>query len=156
MTFGLRPDRSRGEPDRSESGNILVETAFALPLLVALLIGLVDLGLAVQHRLVLEGAARAGAQTALVGPSNAAAIEDAVRQSLGVDDTADDAGIATSVVLFCECSGAAAACDSTCDTGPGLVRMVAVDASRAHDMLLSYPVIGNRVTLTGRAVFRVP
>lgn len=62
------------QPDRSEGGSAVVEFALVLPLVLVVSLSLVQVGLLVRDRLLIEAAARAGARTAAVE-----ADEDAVR-----------------------------------------------------------------------------
>jgi Flp pilus assembly protein TadG len=53
-------------PDRSNAGSAVVEFALVLPLLLVVALSLVQVGLLVRDRLLIEAAARAGARTAAV------------------------------------------------------------------------------------------
>jgi Flp pilus assembly protein TadG len=61
-------------PDRSEGGSAVVEFALVLPLVLVVSLSLVQVGLLIRDRLLIEAAARAGARAAAVE-----ADEDAVR-----------------------------------------------------------------------------
>jgi Flp pilus assembly protein TadG len=63
-----------------ERGNAAIEFAFVAPLLVALLIGATELGLAIRARLLAQEAVAAGAQYALKG-FDSAAISSAVQSA---------------------------------------------------------------------------
>jgi Flp pilus assembly protein TadG len=52
--------------DRSHAGSAVVEFALVLPLLLVVALSLVQVGLLVRDRLLVEAAARAGARTAAV------------------------------------------------------------------------------------------
>jgi len=69
--------RRRG---REEQGASAVEFALVLPLLLVVALALVQVGLLVRDRLLVEAAARAGARTAAV-EADQAAIADAVARS---------------------------------------------------------------------------
>ena len=47
-------------PDRSQTGSAVVEFALVLPLVLVVALALVQVGLLVRDRLLIEGAARAG------------------------------------------------------------------------------------------------
>lgn len=71
---------------RSERGQALVEFAIAAPLLLVLVLGIAQFGIAFEHSIALADAVRAGARAAVVsGPSGAAA---AARQAI-VDSAGD-------------------------------------------------------------------
>lgn len=110
---------------RRRSGVSSLEFALVVPVLFAMLIGLVDWGLAIDARIQLRSAVRAGAQYALRQPTDSAGIAAAVRVaasdlSLSVDDP----------VIWCECAGAAAGCTGGCQGG--MQRFLSVTASRPY------------------------
>ncbi len=72
MPTARRVPRARGE-----WGTAAVEFALVLPIVLAIVLALVQVGLLVRDRLLVESAARAGARTAAVDPD-----EDAVRASV--------------------------------------------------------------------------
>jgi hypothetical protein len=74
----------RLRPSGSESGQALIEFAFILPIMLVFLLVLVDFGLALDHREVIQHAAREGARQGAVGASVSAIITDTVDQSQGV------------------------------------------------------------------------
>jgi Flp pilus assembly protein TadG len=146
-------------PAGGERGNVSVEGALAFPVLVALIFGLIDFGFAVQARIALEGAARSGAQAALLAPADLGAVEAAVRRAaedpwLGIGG--DRATLSTSVARRCECGGVVQACEDACAAGLDWWRTVEVTVSRPYATLVPYPGIGSSILLTGSAVFRVP
>jgi len=50
-------------PDRSQTGSAVVEFALVLPLVLIVALSLVQVGLLVRDRLLIEAAARGGAST---------------------------------------------------------------------------------------------
>ncbi len=91
--------RDREKTTHPERGANLVEMALVLPLLMLLLIGVVDIGRAFNHYIVITNAAREGARRAsrtpiYLGELAVDAIEAAVRQEAansGVDLSSDNA-----------------------------------------------------------------
>jgi Flp pilus assembly protein TadG len=63
-----------------EQGLVAIEFGAVASLLILMLIGATDLGLAARHRSQMEGAVRAGIQEALLGGTDAA-VESAVSES---------------------------------------------------------------------------
>lgn len=106
------------------SGVSSVEFALLMPVMLAMLVGLVDWGLAIDQRIQLQTAVRAGAQYALRSPTDTAGITAAVRAA-----AADRTLTVGNPVIFCECNGGAADCSSTCDSG--LQRFLSVNATQA-------------------------
>ena len=90
---------------RSEQGVVLVEAAFAFPLLILFFLGLVDTGLWVFQRTQASGAARDGARMGILAyrqadvptSADAAAIRDAIVRRVG----SQPFGAALSVQVTC-------------------------------------------------------
>jgi len=80
----------RVNPIRSESGQALVEFALVAPILLMLVLGIMQFGIAFEHSIALTDAVRAGARAAAVaGPSGAtAAAQQAAKDSAGNLDPA--------------------------------------------------------------------
>lgn len=135
-------------------GNVAVETALIAPVLLLMMIGLVDFGLALRAQVSLDGAARAGAQVGLIGNPKAEEIESAVLTAAGDPDGTQ--GVAAQVVLSCVCptTGEAIPCTDPCDDI--IERSLLVVASREHSTLFRYPGIPSTVQLTSRTLFRLP
>lgn len=72
-----RQARSRGAYAASQRGTAAVEFALVLPIVLALVLALVQVGLLVRDRLLVESAVRSGARTAAVEPG-----DDAIRAAV--------------------------------------------------------------------------
>src|SRR3989338_7824363 len=81
----------------STNGAAAVEFGLIAPVLMIMIFGIVDYGLAMVNKMELRGAARAGAQYALGDSSDTAAIIAAVVAASDVGITAGD------VTLTCNC-----------------------------------------------------
>ena len=92
---------------------------------LVVLVGLVDWGLAIDQRIQLQTAVRAGAQHALRMPTDSAGIIASVRAA-----AADRTLTIPNPDMFCECARAAASCTGSCDAG--LQRFVRVSATQAY------------------------
>jgi Flp pilus assembly protein TadG len=119
------------------------EFAVAAPILVLLLFGTYDLGNSIQLSLRLERAARAGAQYAMVNPTDADAIRTHVI-SASPDLTAAE------VTVTCQCNGGSmTSCTATCASN--LPFTVTVTAQRSLSPLL----LRGMSEGTGNAVLRL-
>ncbi|MBS0520183.1 MAG: pilus assembly protein [Proteobacteria bacterium] len=123
---------------RREAGNIMVEFALALPVLLLMTVGMFDLGrYGLQKSAILEGA-RQGAQYAVLAYSGATSASSS--DSTAVNTTAQNAtglsGVTASNSLFCECqAGTAVACTTTCSSGT-LKRYVTVTTSKSFSSVV--------------------
>ncbi len=69
----------------NERGSAVVEFALVLPLVLTVILGIVEVGLAVRDRQLIEAAARAGARAAAVQPDPAAVTSAALAAAPGLD-----------------------------------------------------------------------
>jgi Flp pilus assembly protein TadG len=74
---------------RSERGQALIEFAFILPILLVFLLSLVDFGIALDRREVIQHAVREGVRQAEVGLSEAQVTNIVVVQSQGILEAGD-------------------------------------------------------------------
>lgn len=133
------------------SGAAAVEMALVAPFLIAALLGVADFGLAVNERIRLSSAARAGAQTAMTDPANTAKIRQAVE--LATEDLVASR-LNVTVSTQCGCGdGSAIVCGSTCADGNAR-NYVTVQVTEAYPTLFSYPGVGPTVTLSADATLR--
>ena len=97
--------------------SVAVELALLTPVLMLMLVGVIDFGGAVNERMKLTSAARAGVQFANQSAANAddtAGILQAVQNAGGLDT----ANITIETTQFCACGdGSAATCGDTCAGG---------------------------------------
>ena len=91
-----------------------------------ILVGMMDWGLAIEARLRLQTAARAGAQYALTAPTDNAGIGAAIRAA-----APDFSSLTTnSTGIWCECGSTAMACTNSCLTG--MQRFLRVDVTAPY------------------------
>jgi Flp pilus assembly protein TadG len=127
--------RRRGRPRllADRSGNVMIEFALALPLLVLLFVGLLDLGkYSLQKSAMLQGA-RAGAQYGIIDYSSDTKVNTTARDATGLT------GVTASTLWFCECtSGATVDCTTgTCSGSVTKKRYVTVSLSKTFDSALT-------------------
>ncbi|MPZ32156.1 MAG: hypothetical protein GEV13_14365 [Rhodospirillales bacterium] len=125
-----RPGRLRLLADRS--GNVMIEFALALPILMLLIVGLLDLGnYSLQKSAMLQGA-RAGAQYGILAPTEETNVNTTAQTATGLT------GVTATNTVFCECvSGTTVACTTTCSGGATIKRYVTVNMSKSFDSVLT-------------------
>jgi Flp pilus assembly protein TadG len=97
---------------RPRAGTASVELALLVPVFAAMLVAMFDWGIAIDQRLRLQAAARAGAEQALQTPADPAAITAAVRAA-----APSFASLTiTPSPVWCACGDVATACSASCDT----------------------------------------
>ncbi len=74
---------------RSERGQALLEFAFILPIVLVFLLSLVDFGIALDRREVIQHAVREGTRQGAVGMSEADIVDVVVAQSQGILEPGD-------------------------------------------------------------------
>lgn len=168
MHDDLAISRERSSILPRQSGQTLLEVALLMPLLLALLLGVIDLGRFGYLDIMVANAARAGAG---YGAQNLAQSVD----TTGITDAADNdyqnngepvstlnVSVLSPQVCGCDNGGAftaaATGCNGagsgTCAAGHWVVT-VSVTASGKFDPLFPYPGIPNPITLSSTSTMRV-
>ena len=128
-----------------EDGTSALEVALIAPVLVFGLIGMADVGLAVNERMIIDQALRAGAQSAMED-SGPEAVERVLRATAEMNFTlaapsspATSAELALGVTRFCACRAApdtAVNCSTTCTAQSPTQIYYRLTAAKIHDNLL--------------------
>jgi len=136
----------------NRDGNVAVEFALIMPMLILVFAGLIDFGRAFYDRMALDTAARSAVQYARKNPSDAQGITTAARRAGGLP-----AGVTVDPPRqFCECpSGAAVSCGSTCASGEPYLILLSVTVRYNFQPLVPYPGLPSPLPLAGSAVIRV-
>ncbi|HRQ80295.1 MAG TPA: TadE/TadG family type IV pilus assembly protein [Azospirillaceae bacterium] len=133
-------------------GAAAIETALLFPVLLLLGAGVADFGFGVYDHMRLTSAVRAGTQTALQYPDDAAGIQAAVETALALAPGAATVTVAAS----CECPGGGEVdCGvGVCQTGT-MRKHVTVSVTQPKQWLVDYPLIAKPDVLTAQASIRV-
>jgi Flp pilus assembly protein TadG len=148
---------------RSQSGQSLVEVALLTPILLALLIGGIELGRYAYLSILVGNAARAGA--AYGAQSLPQSVDTADIQAAADNDFQNNGQLNVSSTTSCGCDDAgtvtSASCNitanptaGTCAAGHWVV-MVAVTASGTFNALFGYPGIPSSITVSKTSTLRV-
>jgi len=132
-----------------------VEFALFSPVLLVLLVGVIELGDGVFESMQVQNAAEAGALYVAKHGWNSAGISAAVVGATGV--TGITASPAPSQFCGCPAVGGitTALCTATCSNGTAASSYVQINATLAHQTILTYPGITLPTTVTGLAIVRV-
>lgn len=121
-------------------GTALVEFALVAPLLLLVLAGVLDYGMALRTASSVASAARAGAQYGSMSPGNAA--DTAGIRNAALNAAPGVSGLNISSARSCQCSGGGAVdCTASCSTGRMLV-YVQVTAQTTVSTIFNYGALG--------------
>lgn len=149
MLAGARKKRTI----RSKSGQSLVELAISLPILLMILIGTIDFGMALFSYSILRDAAQEGAFYGSFNPADSAEIENRARNI----SPRGEAGVFSSPVnlrdkklIHVEVKALGRACQGTTK---GLTNRMQVSVSYQYPILTPFlgPLFGEKISLTGSA-----
>jgi TadE-like protein len=141
--------------DRHCSGSAALEFGLAIPLLLLILMGVVELGNAMYRAMQVYDSVEAGMLYAAQNGFDAAGISAAVVNATGTQDiTATPAP-----EEFCGCPGAGGilptACNATCNDGSSAGQYVRISAAIPRQTILPYPPLPLPSTLTAQSVLRL-
>jgi Flp pilus assembly protein TadG len=138
---------------RRREGSAILETAFLMPLMIAMILGTVDFGRAYYMAIEVASAAHAGALYGTQNPTDTAGMVSAA------DLDAPDVSTLTPVATYgCECSdgsSAVALCTSTPSCTYNYVNYVSVTTTATYTTLIPYPGVPKSLALTSTALMRV-
>ena len=137
------------------AGNLTIEFAFILPVLMLLSIGALEGGRLFMEHLRMAGAARAGLQYGLqdhVTAADLAGIARAARAGAGRASADYD----VDARRFCACpDGAETGCATSCPDGAEVRTYVEVSVAGDVDLLLAFPALPRTVHLSARQAQRL-
>lgn len=134
------------------SGAMTIEMALVATATFFIMPILIDITTTISSGINLSGSLRAGAQVALVQPSNTEAIGEAVAVSSGFDASLVTVGTST----FCECDGIAVQCTTTtCSGGTTPSTFMTITADYDTPTYVTYPGGSNPFAITRSTTIRV-
>ncbi|MEZ5931303.1 MAG: TadE/TadG family type IV pilus assembly protein [Alphaproteobacteria bacterium] len=161
----LKPLVERIHFRRCQRGNIAIETAFAIPILVSLAVGAAEYGRAYSVKSELANVARAGAQAAIEFSGDDESLSYTVQSNLvqaglisdpageGFDTSSEPQ---TEVASYCTCpGGAAVACDGSCSGDDLPRRYVQVTVTLPFSMMVPMPGLTDSLTLSETVSMRM-
>jgi Flp pilus assembly protein TadG len=136
-------------------GTAAIEFALIIPFLLIILVGLTEVGLFAYQGMQVQNAVEAGAIYVAKKGWNAAGISSAVMNASGTE------GITASPAptQFCGCPSAAgivaATCGVTCASGGTTGTYVKINATLAHETILTYPGLTVPTSLSAQVIVRI-
>jgi Flp pilus assembly protein TadG len=159
--------RSLGTFWKERKATSAIELALILPVIAAMIVPLMDLGMAAYTKMEVQNAAQAGADYALKNAQagfNATNIGNAVTNATGLSGVVANQPAAPSEVCHCVDvdpngvpsldAGTAPPCTGTCTSGT-MGTYVVVNAQASYTPLFPYPTIPNSITFTSTSTVRV-
>lgn len=156
---------SRSSIRRCQRGNIAIETAFAIPMLVGLAIGAAEYGRAFSTKSELANVARAGAQAAIEFSGADDSLSSVVQSNLVlaglIDDPESESFDATSdpktyVESYCTCPGGTPIpCHDSCGGNDLPRRYVQVTATQPFSLMVPMPGLADKMTLSETVSMRM-
>ncbi|HXJ03225.1 MAG TPA: TadE/TadG family type IV pilus assembly protein [Micropepsaceae bacterium] len=139
-----------------QRGIAALEFGLAIPVLLVLITGLTEVGMAGFEAMQVKDAAEAGALYASQHPADLTGIQNAVVTATGTTGiTATPAPTS-----FCGCPGATGItvgnCTTVCPNGDAQGNYVRVNASLTHSKILAFAGFADPQVLTGVSTLRVP
>jgi Flp pilus assembly protein TadG len=142
MRLPLPLSTIRSRIDTDVRGSISVELGFIAPMILLLVLGTIEVSMAISSNMTLQLAARAGTNHGLASPpasGNTAAVVASARAALPSDwltATPNPALVAASIICECALTGAVA-CGGSCAAGEAKHQYLKVDVSRTYQTIFS-------------------
>jgi Flp pilus assembly protein TadG len=143
----------------SQAGLAIVEFTLAVPLLLLIFVGLVEVGRFAYYSILVANAARAGVQYGAQNMSNAQ--DDTGMQAAATNDAQNIASITAQSGRTCECTDGTTTSTQDCSNGTCAlssyhrVVYVWVTASGTFTSLFRYPGVPQSLSLSRTATMRV-
>ena len=136
-----------------EHGQSIVETALVFPVLIAMLVGSVEMSRVVRGSIAIANAAKAGAQYATQSGYTA---QDSAGIATAASNEASNLTVTTTSSIACQCSdGSASTCQNTDCSTSHLEETVTVNTQATMTQVIQLPGLPTSFTVKGIAVQRV-
>ena len=146
---------SKGSRRAGQRGSAIIESALALPALMLLACGAMDLARVFYAGIVVESAARAGVQVGSLSVTKAATTE---MDGAATNDLSGQGitGVSVASRTFCGCAGSSGEVSCTAGTCSGTVPAGYVETTASYNFtpLIQYPGIPSTIVLRSAARFR--
>lgn len=146
---------------RAQTGTMAVEFGFIAPVVIALLLGVVEVSQAISSQLQVQAAARVGSNFGLAKPpvqGNVQPVIDSVRAALPAEwidsANADKAVVAATILCECEVSGPAV-CGAPCGAGERSQTYLRVDVSKPYTPMVQIRYLPLSFTLRDTSLIRL-
>jgi Flp pilus assembly protein TadG len=137
-----------------DRGNVAIEFAVLVPILLALMTGAWDFGNCFIQSERLASAARAGAQYGIQTAAHATDFDGMVQAARDNASDADNAlGVSASQVCFCP-DGTSVACTGNCPGVPAPGYYAKLVVTEDYTTLFSYPFVTNPISLSTQILMR--
>lgn len=140
---------------RHRGGNAAIELSMIAPLLVTMMVGIADYGMAIYRDMQVQHAAQAGAEYAIKNGFNASSITTAVTSATAMSGIAASPAPAQSCGCASGTTITTATCGSACTGGANAGVYVTVSAQGTYTTIVPYPGIANSFTLNAASTVRI-
>lgn len=139
---------------KSDSGQALVELAVILPVAVALLVGIAEIGRYANACIVVGHAARAGVQYAIQNRVTASDTTGIIQAAKA--DAPEFTNLTVTPSHFCTCAdGSSSTCEPTDCSGSRIIEYVKVDTEINMQSMFDYPGFPSSFDVKGEKIMRV-
>ena len=139
---------------QSDSGQALVEMAIILPVGLALLLGIAEIGRYANACIIVNHAARAGVQYAAQNRVTASSNDQIIQAA--EEDAPSITNLTVTPSHYCTCAdGGTSSCGSTDCSGSRIIEYVKVDTSTQIQSLFAYPGFPKSFSVKGEKIMRV-
>lgn len=142
---------------RETRGNVSMELAVVVLVLVPLVLGAYDFGMGYREQLRLRSAARAGAQWAITNPTQED--EPSIRVAARADANDTTNSLTVDPISFtCQCpgiTGTVSCITGTCAANAVPYKFVTVTVQGTYDPVFDYPGLPSTIAMAERAKLRI-